>query len=99
MLRDIIPASQGSNTAIGFPDYQNGYNVSSYFIAPENGWIYSSGNGRWTTFINGNPVRQQILNSDQADGAIAPVSRGDIVKIQMTQGGSSSPSMLFYPCK
>ena len=98
MLRDIIPASQGNNS-IGFPDYENGYSVSSDFIANKNGWLYNSAIGRWIVLINGKPVRQQVINSDQVDGAIAPISSGDKVQVVMTQGGSRLNEIIFYPCK
>ena len=90
--------SQGNNS-IGFPDYENGYSVSSDFIANKNGWLYNSAIGRWIVLINGKPVRQQVINSDQVDGAIAPISSGDKVQVVMTQGGSRLNEIIFYPCK
>ena len=94
----IHPVSQGNNS-IGFPDYENGYSVSSDFIANKNGWLYSSATGRWIVLINGKPVRQQVLNFDQIEGAIAPISSGDKVQVIMTQGGSRLNEIIFYPCK
>ena len=84
---------------MGFPDYENGYSVSSDFIANKNGWLYSSATGRWTVLINGHPVRQQVIHPDQINGAIAPISSGDKVKIIMTQGDSYLCQTIFYPCK
>ena len=95
---ELSPFSQGNNL-IGFPDYENGYSVSSDFIANKNGWLYTSATGRWTVLINGKPVRQQVLNSDQIDGAIAPISSGDKVQVIMIQGGSRLNEIIFYPCK
>ena len=94
-----VPLSSQGNNSIGFPDYENGYSVSSDFIANKNGWLYSSATGRWLILINGKPVRQQVLNSDQIDGAIAPISSGDKVQIIMTQGGSRLNEIFFYPCR
>ena len=94
----LLPFSQGNNS-IGFPDYENGDYVSSDFIANKNGWLYSAAAGRWIVLINGKPVRQQTLNSDQIDGAIAPISSGDKVQVIMTQGGSRLNEIIFYPCR
>lgn len=94
-----VPLSSQDNNSIGFPDYENGYSVSSDFIANKNGWLYSSAIGRWIVLINGKPVRQQVINADQVDGAIAPISSGDKVQVIMTQGGSRLKEIIFYPCK
>ena len=94
-----VPLSSQGSTSMGFPDYENGYSVSSDFIASKNGWLYSSATGRWIVLINGKPVRQQTLNSDQIDGAIAPISSGDKVQVIMTQGGSRLNEIIFYPCR